>query len=231
MDAPQATTYAGEIKQVAVLDLTGLTSPDDLTAVTRITRVAVILVPEALLSALMRIPMEQIASIVPVPAGKNLKIMAGQAQMSGDALANPGGGPDDVLIVAGQLVITTPVQQVGYGQLIVAGQVLAPTGSETALGAGITRQTGQVIYYPPDARFFIGKDRFAGAFFEFLDQPITMVLVGNFALEADVSADLLRAKVPRIMLFGQVTAPRALVPLLQVLTTEKYGDIVAGGDE
>lgn len=225
-----ATTYAGEISRVAVLDLTGLKTPDDLAAVTRISQVAVILVPEALMPALIRIPMAEVASIVPIPDGKNVKIMAGQTQMTGDALANPGGGPDDVLVIAGQLMITTPVQQVGYQQVIVAGQVLAPTGSETALGAGVTRQTGQVIYYPPDSRFFFGDDRFAAAFFDLLDRPMTMILLGGFALEADVSVELLRAKVTRIMLFGELKAPRALVPILQVLATDKFGAIVAEGD-
>jgi hypothetical protein len=224
-EAQTSQTPAGEIKYVAVLDLTGFTTPEEVAAITRISYVAVVLAPESLMPAVLRIPMDKVASVVPVPAGRNVKIMAGQAQITGEALANPGGDPDDIYLIAGQLIITTPVQSVGYKQLIVAGQVLAPTGSEAALGAGITRQTGQVIYYPPGARIFIGEDRFSAAFFELLDEPLTMLLVGDYRIAPDVTVELLRAKVRRILLVGELHAPAALVPILQVLTTDKFGEI------
>ena len=47
----------------------------------------------------------------------------GQIVLSGEALAITDGDPDDILVIAGQLVITSPVHKVGYKQVIVAGQV------------------------------------------------------------------------------------------------------------
>ena len=44
--------------------------------------------------------------------------------------ANPTGGPDDVLVVAGQLVVTGPVAKVGYRRVVVAGQMVAPRDSQ-----------------------------------------------------------------------------------------------------
>jgi len=92
--------------------------------------------------------MQNVAATVPVPDGKTVRVMSGQVTLSGEALANANGPQDEVLVVAGQLIITTPVKHVGFAQLITMGQVLAPVGSETALGAGLSRMSGQVAYYP-----------------------------------------------------------------------------------
>jgi hypothetical protein len=62
-----------------------------------------------------------VATIVPVPSGGHVRVFTGQVLLSGEALAIPESDADEVLIVAGQLV--------------------APVGSETALGAGLTRSS------------------------------------------------------------------------------------------
>jgi hypothetical protein len=49
-------------------------------------------------------------------------------------------------------------------------------------------------------------------------------------IEDDVTVEMLRSKVPEIVLIGSLTAPRALLPILQVLTTEKAGSIDAKED-
>ena len=53
-----------------------------------------------------------------------------------------------VALLSGTLILTSPVPKVTYRQIIVLGMVLAPKGSEAALGAGLTRVTGGVDYYP-----------------------------------------------------------------------------------
>jgi RNA polymerase sigma-70 factor (ECF subfamily) len=50
--------------------------------------------------------------------------------------------------------------------------------------------------------------------------------VSALTIEDDVTVDLLRAKVPEIVLVGKIIAPKALIPMLQVLTTEKIGAIM-----
>ena len=45
---------------------------------------------------------------------------------------------DDVLVVAGQLVVTGPVATVGFRRVVVAGQVVAPRDSQAVLGPAIT---------------------------------------------------------------------------------------------
>jgi hypothetical protein len=142
-------THGGrEIRDVALLDLTGAHAAGALDGVTRISHVATILVPESLVPKLSTIPMDRVATMVPVPDGQRVKVMSGQIVLSGEALSAPGQNKDDMVIVAGQLIITSPVTQVGCRDLVVLGQVIAPTGSETALGAGLSRLTGQVVYYP-----------------------------------------------------------------------------------
>ena len=137
-----------EIRNVALLDLTGAQAGGALDGVTRISNVATILVPESLLARLSSIPMDHVAATVPVADGQRAKVMAGQILLSGEALAAAGDQGKDMLVVAGQLVITSPVTSVGYKDVVVLGQAVAPTGSEAALGAALTRLSGQVVYYP-----------------------------------------------------------------------------------
>jgi hypothetical protein len=66
---------------------------------------------------------------------------------------------------------------------------------------------------------------FDRAFFELLEEPINLVLVGNAALSSDVTADLLRTKITEITLVGKLFAPKSLVPLLQLLATTNVGSI------
>ncbi|HEY1294856.1 MAG TPA: hypothetical protein VGJ60_17385 [Chloroflexota bacterium] len=149
MQAATPTPDGREIRNVALLDLTGAQAGDALDGVTRISNVATILVPESLLPKLSSIPMDRVAATIPVADGRRARVMAGQIMLSGEALAGTRGDPDDeMLVVAGQLVVTSPVTQVRYRELVVLGQAVAPTGSETALGAALTRLSGKVVYYP-----------------------------------------------------------------------------------
>jgi hypothetical protein len=303
---------AGVIKDVALLDLTPLTSAEDLAGITRISDVAIMLVPESLMAAVVDIPMDDVAMVVPVPEGvevrnhtgalvmggealagpeaenaalivtgtliltspvtrvayrqlivvglvlaphgsesalgagltrmtgavdyypyaegQDVRVSTGQLWASGEVLANPTGSPDDVLVVAGQLIVTGPVAKVGYRRIVVAGQLLAPRDSQPVLGpAAIVK--GQLIWYTGQPRFFVGKERFGRAFFELLDQKLSLALVGGFEIDPDVSPELLLDKVEDITLVGKLVAPRQLVGVLQLLTTEKVGAITVAEDD
>jgi hypothetical protein len=303
---------AGEINDVALLDLTPLRSAEELAGITRISDVAIVLVPESLMAAAVGIPMDDVAMVVPVPDGVEVRVHTGALVMGGEALADPA-VEQATLLVTGTLVLTSPVQKVAYRQVIVMGLVLAPSGSESALGAGLTRVTGSVDYYPyvegqevrvstgqvradgelfanptggPDdvlvvagqlivtgpvaklgyrrvvvagqmlaprdsqkvlgpatavkgqllwysgqPRFFVGKERFGRSFFELLDRPLTLALVGSFEIDPDVAPELLRDKVSEIVLIGKLIVPSQLVGVLQLLTTEKLGVITVAGDD
>lgn len=298
---------AREIRNVALLDLTGADASTALDGVTRISNVATILVPESLLPKLSSIPMEHVASTVPVPDGRRIKVWTGQITLSGDALANPNSQDDEWIVVAGQLVLTSPVQQMGRAELAVMGQIIAPTGSETALGAAISRLSGQVMYYPyveganvrvvfggtisgealantggeptdillsignlvvtsPIQRLgyrhiaglghvvvpkdldgeqlsrfipvggqlakyaapphvFDGKEHFSAGFFELFDEPITLVLDGKFSFDQDIPRELLLQKLAGLVFDGKITAPRHLVPVLQARSIARDGTI------
>jgi hypothetical protein len=133
---------SGGISNVGLLDLTGMKSTEELAGIGSISRVGVVLVPESLMSGLLAVPMEKVGATVPVPTGEKVKLVTGQMKTTGEALADPG-REEDVLVVAGQLLVTTPVERVGYSEMIIAGQVYAPEGSEGALTAGISRLTSQ----------------------------------------------------------------------------------------
>jgi hypothetical protein len=308
----EPTVPTGVIENVAVLDLLGMRTADELAAIARIQNVAVVLVPESLTGALARIPTRNIASIVPVPDGAEVRVHTGAVVLGGDALADPS-LEDLVLVVTGTLALSSPVERIAYRRVIVTGTVLAPYGSEAALGAGLSRVTGSVHYYdhvegqrfralsgqtelsgemlantggnpadvlfltgqttvtgpvtevgyqhvfsagqllaPRDSqavlapvltsegqvvwydghpRIFSGADTFGRGFFELVDEPMALLLLGQFTFEDDLPPALLREKVTAITLIGKIVAPPELVPLLQLLTTQKHGRITTQQDD
>lgn len=163
--AEAQTPGRGAISGVAALDLTGIRSPDELAEITSIEKVGLVLVPESLAGALARIPTRKVANIVPVPDGAEVKMHTGVVVMGGEALAQPG-GDDVVLVVTGTLALSSPVEHVAFRQVIVTGMVLAPFGSEAALGVGLTRVTGSVQYYrhaeSQRFRMFSGQTQLSG---------------------------------------------------------------------
>ncbi len=218
------------IEKLGLLDLTGMKSPDDLAGIARIENVGLILVPESLLGKLSSIPMKNVGSTVPIPEGENVRLMTGAIKLSGEALADPAVA-EDTLVVAGVLHVTTPIERVAYRRVVVVGVVLAPKGSEAAIGAAISRLQGVAVYYSGSHRVLIGQERLSSAFLDLLEDQTLLVLVGGFRVEPDVTPDLLRRKVREIALIGSLNAPRAVVPLLQLLAVERQGVIAALEDE
>lgn len=299
------------IENVAFLDLSQAT-PENLARLEEIRNVATLVVPADGGDLLTRVRLVDVAHVIPVPRGAHVRVHMGMFTLSGEALADPG-GDDEVLLVVGGLVVTTPVERVGFREIVVMGTVLAPRGSESALGVGLTRVTGAVNYYTyvqgqrfqplsgeirisgdtlanhggttgdvlvlagdiiltsqvarvgfqeifwggrllaprasegvlapkligggellwygGEPRFFKGDETFGRGFFEALVGPVALVLVGDFRIENDVPAELLRAKISEVTLVGNLSARKELVSMLQVLTTEKYGHIgVSHGD-
>lgn len=313
----QATTIkqddAREITNVALLDLSTMKSAEELDKISSIKNVATILIAESLHSQLMTKPIKNVASIIPIPDGENVRVKVingplqlggdafsaesdvlniyvvngplifttpvstvnntqiiingpilapegsesalglairdlngptvyfpaggqvrshtGQVRLDGDVLANAAGDESDILLVAGQTFITTEVAKVGYRQVVVAGQLFAPRESQGLL-SNYLNVAGQVIWYKGAPRFVNGNDSFGAAFFEYLPEPISLIINGVVDIEPDVTVELLRAKVTEIVLNGILSGPKEVVPLLQVLTVEKNGMInVASTDE
>ncbi|MEQ7123833.1 hypothetical protein ABN034_04860 [Actinopolymorpha sp. B11F2] len=302
----------GVVENVPVLDLSHTTWEEDLAGIDRIANVGAVVVPENLAHALARISMQNVGAVVPVPTGAHVRVHTGTMTLGGDALADPG-GDNEVLVVIGGLLITSPLTRIGYREVIVIGTVLAPRGSESVLGAGLTRMTGMVHYYryaegqqlrpltgqqtlsgstlanqggspddvlvvtgqtivtgqvtavgfqqiyytgevivPRDSesvlapllagagqlvwydgspRCFLGDETFGRGFFELVDEPLGLLLVGSFRIDDDVPAGLLRDKVTSISLVGSLAAPKELIPVVQLLATAKYGDISVAGDD
>jgi hypothetical protein len=212
----------GVIEDVALLDLTPLTSPEDLAGVTRITDVAIMLVPERLMATVVGIPMDDVAMVVPVPDGVTVRVHTGASVMAGEALGDPA-LEDAALVVTGTLILTSPVTKVAFRQVVVMGMVLAPQGSEAALGAGLSRVTGSVDYYPyaPGQQIRVSTGEITvGA--EDLANPAgslddILVVAGRLLVEGPIEEVGYR----RIVVAGQMFAPRDARPVLGPVTTVK----------
>ena len=159
--------------------------------------------------------------------GQDFKVLSGQVKLSGAMLANPAGGAGDVLIAAGQVIVTGPVTEVGYAQVVVAGQLIAPEAGRDLLEPRM-QVTGQAAWYRgAEPRIILDDMRVGPDYFRLLDHPVSLVLLGDMTVEPGVSEDMVREKITDIILLGDITAPRELVSVFQVLTTEAFGDIRA----
>ena len=160
--------------------------------------------------------------------GQEIKVLSGQVRLSGTMLANPAGQPDDLLIAAGQVVVTGEVATLGYRRVIVAGQLAAPAASRDAIEPAVEIQ-GQVGWYAgADPRIFNSDTSLGPDFFRLLDQPVSLVAFGDLAIADGVTETMMRDKITGLVLFGDATAPPGLVGMLQVLATDAFGDIRAG---
>jgi len=147
------------------------------------------------------------------------------ASITGEALANINGQPADVLLATGQLVITSPIHNLGYQQITSISHLVVPASTEPDMLSRMTSVTGQVATYTAPPRVFDGSDHFSAGFFELFEQPITLVLDGKYSFDEDVTPDLLRRSVGAIVLDGKIRAPRRLIPVLQMLCIARDGKI------
>lgn len=129
----------------AVLDFSHLTEPEQLAGISRIEGVALVIVPESLAAAYAAISSSGVANTVYVPDGVNARVRVhnGLLVTGGEGL----GAANDVLVVNGMLIITSPVTGPVPRSINVAGSVLAPRGSEAALGPALAGVNGVVSYY------------------------------------------------------------------------------------
>lgn len=212
-----------------VLLLTGalvVTSPVERVGLHSILTVGAVVAPEGSQAALTPVLRRTVGQVTYYPwvEGQQVRVFQGDTRVKGEILANPGGGPDDIAIVAGTMVVTTPVTTLGFRQVVVVGALLAPEESELVLGPALTL-VGAAVWYTAPPRIFSGQDRFGTGFFELLDEPVTLVLNGAFEIEPDVPVALVKERVAAIVLNGKLDAGRAMVPLVQVLATSKQGVI------
>ena len=157
--------------------------------------------------------------------GQQVKVQTGQVRLTGAALANVTGEPSDILVASGQVIITGEVGDVGFSQLFLSGQVIAPETSQSQLESRLD-VTGQVVWYrSADPRLFLDDVEFGPEFFRLLDHKVSLIVFGDLTLSPGVTSELLMEKVADVVLFSDAVAPAAAVPALQVLATSGIGQI------
>jgi hypothetical protein len=220
---------AAEGDAPTVLLLTGalvVTSPVERVGLHSILTVGAVVAPEGSEAALTPVLRRTVGRVAYYPwvEGQTVRVFQGDIRMKGEVLANPGGGPDDIAIVAGTLVVSGTVPNVGFRRIVVVGTLVAPEDTELVLSPALTL-VGDAVWYTAPPRVFSGADHFTAGFFELIDEPITLVLNGAFRFDPDVPPQLVKERVATIALNGAIKASRELVPVLQHLTVQKQGVI------
>lgn len=215
-----------KITHLPLLDLRHLASLDELKSVEEIAFIGTILLSNRLKDNIYSISMHHVGSVVTVPSDKNVKLVTGSTRIGGAFLENAGGDPDALLLVVGEMVVTSPFAKVGYSSVIVTGELFAPKASESVLAQAISQLNGELYFYEREPLVLTGRDWFGHEFFACLEEPVTLILRGDFQIEADVSPDLLREKVAAVYLWGNVqTVSSSQSSVLLARTVVKYGDI------
>lgn len=216
---------SGDISNEGMLDLSWAQTEEDLKGITSLTNIGMIRIPVNLMGVISAIPRTNVGFIYPIKPGLK-KELFGQLRLTGDFLAR--GDPETTLVVVGQFIVIPPVESVGFKDISVIGQMILPRGSEAVISGKMSDLMGQIFYITWDKgtpRFFLGNESIGQEYLELLPEPAPWIIVGNINIEDNVTLELLRSSVPEIVLIGNITAPKSLVPLLQVLTTEKVGNI------
>jgi hypothetical protein len=158
--------------------------------------------------------------------GQHVKVISGQVRLSPALLANTAGRPDDILVVAGEVVVTGEVTSVGFGLTLIAGQLAAPAESRDVLEPAIQTQ-GQVTWYEGgNPRVFNGSASIGPDFLRLLPGPTSLVVMGDLTLGETVTEAALQEKVAGLAVFGDVIAPAGLIGVAQFLATDVFGDIL-----
>jgi hypothetical protein len=159
--------------------------------------------------------------------GQDIKVLSGEVKLSGAMLENRAGRPDDILLAVGEVIVTGQVSAVGYGLVLITGEVAAPEASREVIESRLQVQ-GELAWYPGNnLRAFHGRASLGAGFFRQLDEPVTVLAFGPLAILPDVTESLLREKVRSFTLFGPTTAPAELVGVVQFLATDVFGTIEA----
>jgi len=189
----------------AVADFSHLTAPEQLAAIGRIENVALVIVPESLAGAYAAIPSSQVAATIFVPDGANVRVHTGALMVGGDGI----GAADDVLIITGMLIITSPVTDPVPQRIHVVGSVLAPRGSEAALGPALAGGTGGVTYYTladgQDIKVLSGQVRLSGAMLAAGQGDDLLIAAGQVVITGVVTTVGYR----QVIFAGQLAAPAA----------------------
>ena len=220
------------IVNVPVLNLSTISSADELSHISAIENVGMILVPEEFVGAVSLIPMKNVGGIHGVAQGEKVRVntLVGQLTLTGDVLQNP----DELVALAGTISFVGPLTSVKC-RLVVAGQLIAPEESRQAISAALLFVGGQIFYYKGKAlRTSFGTQTLGREFLSYLSEPTAFFAMGALFIEDDVTPDIFREKVADIISMGAIIAPKALHPVIQAVCSQQFGALVdsaKGGDE
>ncbi len=162
--------------------------------------------------------------------GVQIRSLSGRTSLSGAMIANEAGNPGDVLLVAGTVVIDDPITAVGYQLIIVSGQLIAPRDGRDRLGS-VLEVAGEALWYRGDhPRVVDGAETYDAEFLSVVDEPLSLIVLGDLTFAADVTNGLVRAAVADIVNTGTITVPRAAKAAVQLLARDNSGKIVVAED-
>jgi len=208
----------------SLLDLSSLKSVAELGA-DKIINTGTLVVPERLMPELTKLDFTNSGILIPVPDGVRVERWHADMYASGEDLAS--GDENAILFIAGALYVTSPVERVGYREIRPAYTTYIPKGSEDVIRAKIGHLSGPTFSYryPPGARAIVTDETIGRAFLEMLPEPTPLMVCRELTFSNDVTVEVLRKKITEIILLGGTICTTAnLLPAIQLLTTQRYGD-------
>ena len=175
--------------------------------ISRIENVALVIVPETAGGRLRRDLLVTGSRHHYAADGASVRVHTGALVTGGDGI----GAAGDVPVITGLLIITSPVTGEVPRRIHVIGSVLAPRGSEAALGPALAGGARGVTYYTPadgqDIKVLSGQVSLSGAI---LANPAgqaddMLIAAGQVVIAGEVTTVGYR----QVIIAGQMAAPAA----------------------
>ncbi len=213
-----------QYQNMGVVDLTHIEDASQMVGAV-IRNVGVVLVPQDHPDLTALADCQNVGAVVPVPKGTQVHTKVGQGELSWKVLAQY--DEHTMVLVIGQYVITPPLSTLQCRALMVVGQVFVPKEGQSMFTSKITMEVGQVGQYTGNlVRVWTEDTRFDRAFLELLQEPTALVMFDSATFAADVSPDLLKAKVSSIASTDDIRVESPdLVALVRYLSVSHFGKL------
>ena len=107
--------WSGKIGHIGILDLGWAKTVEDLSYIESIEHVGIVRVPDHLYEYVTSIPLQHVGSIQRISQCETEREITGQTRVTGEFLAS--GDPNTTLVVTGKLVVTPPLESIGFKEI------------------------------------------------------------------------------------------------------------------
>lgn len=222
-----------KIDSVGVLDLRGV-KPEEVAQIESISSVGVVLIDDALRTAMTKITTDSVGSVIAVE--KDYRILVEPfLELSKETVEAMPDGQKFILVGIALFKPDVPAELIAakFADLKVVGVVLSTAGVKGAL-LGKMEVTGVSVTIPDGGASVVtslGDNKITPGYLSHLQDGTTYINIGRTQIESDVTEELLARKFSHYCNVGQTVAPAPLLDLLKARCQNNLGEFTTPEEE